>query len=93
MFAHLQNPLPPFLLFPLSTVQPQGGNIQPTLINVAPIGKNVQPQGSVVAPVRKAIAPVHVLYNPQKGPVYAPVNNDLAANAAGDAGALAGGGL
>ena len=40
-----------------------------------------------------AIAPGHVLYNPQKGPVFAPVKNDLAAPAAGDAGALTGGGL
>jgi len=72
-----------------ANVQPQGANIQPTL-NVAPVGVNVQPQGTVIGPARKSVGPVHVLYNPQKGPVYAPVAHDLAAPAAGDAGAVAG---
>ena len=90
-----------FLAGPIgANVQPQGVNVQPIKLAVAPIGKNVQPQGKVVAPAKLVYAPVKVLYNPQKGPVYAPVGQDLtkldegtpAAPAATDAGAEVGGG-
>ena len=90
-----------FLAGPIgANVQPQGVNVQPIKLAVAPIGKNVQPQGKVVAPAKLVYAPVKVLYNPQKGPVYAPVGQDLtkldegtpAAPAETDAGAEVGGG-
>ena len=44
---------------------------------VAPTKKNVQPSAKLVAPAKLVYAPVQVLYNPQKGPVYAPVGDDL----------------
>lgn len=77
-------PNPPFCtsqiyLGPIGlNVQPQGGNIQPVLINVAPTGKNVQPQGKVIQPVHKIIAPTHISYNPQ-GHLDGSVKVDLTA--------------
>jgi hypothetical protein len=60
--------------------------------NISPVGKNVQPQGKVVAPAKTVYAPAKVLYNPRKGPVYAPVGQDLAAtDVAGEFGQTEGG--
>lgn len=112
LFLHSRFPIPiffhtrqglnvqPGLIYigPIGTnVQPQGVNIQPIKIAVAPVGKNIQPQGKLVAPAKLVYAPVKTLYNPQKGPVYAPIGDDLTTlddnkpdNAGGDTG---GGGL
>ena len=64
LFCCAHNLVPP--LSPLSTVQPQGGNIQPTLINVAPLGAGVQPVGRLIAPTHKLFAPVHKAFTPVK---------------------------
>jgi len=57
----------------------------------------VQPSAKLVAPAKLVYAPVQVLYNPQKGPVYAPVGDDLTTlddnvGASAGAGAQTGGG-
>ena len=69
-----------FLAGPIgANVQPQGVNVQPIKLNVAPMKKVIAPAGKVVAPAKLVYAPTKVLYNPRKGPVYAPVGQDLAA--------------
>ena len=69
-----------FLAGPIgANVQPQGVNVQPIKLNIAPVKKVIAPAGKVVAPAKLVYAPTKVLYNPRKGPVYAPVGQDLAA--------------
>jgi hypothetical protein len=69
-----------FLAGPIgANVQPQGVNVQPIKLNIAPMKKVIAPAGKVVAPAKLVYAPTKVLYNPRKGPVYAPVGQDLAA--------------
>ena len=96
--SHLSlHPPPPPPPPPSSSSSSPGVNFQAGGIGVAPVGKLVQPQGYLYSPAKTIYGPTKVLYNPQKGPVYAPVGDDLTTlddnvGASADAGAQTGGG-